>query len=885
MATLRTNSRIISITDPLWEGKDFDPEDEDQLTAKRLNTYLVDCFETYDTLELRDELLLTEFRNDFIGWTEDHYKTLDKTLRTNLKYFLKDHGIYINNEGIVSQQLATLAQTKQTPEWPDKEAERHYETRGERFQSSNNPHFNKTMPVRASTPLENTPLEKNNTVKTQSSLMTPALLRSGTTPLNTTENESLDTPTYLTNAIPLPRMLTDLAKIYSNNEEKFGGELYDILDSKVQIFVDYCEKAGVPPHLYHKAYSVMLKDRAKQFYFDRLAQENLNFDEMINRTRGFFHTVEDRQMYIQEWRSTTFVRIIKAPRRRGRPPGSKNKPKPSPDTDTAMTEGISLTTAYLTAKETEDYNLAIRLRQEGKIPTAGEPFSLSDQKEVDALIGRGIFVFQKYNPEKHGNIRIFKSRMVREIKGKETDSPYEKSRLVIQGHSDQGKELVLTQSPTIQRASQRILVALAPSLIRQGMMLWIRDITQAYTQSTTALQRTILAYLPDQIRHTYPKGTIMEVVKPLYGIAEAGTHWWATYFKHHRDRLNMITSTYDPCLLITSNDSEHFAVVGMQTDDTIGLTDSGFEALEDEMIKEAKFTAKPKQKLTPANPLAFNGCILTFREDNTLALQQKKQGEKLKITTNGQEYVEQRARGAYIASICQPEAAFDLSAAAQHKEPTKEDIARMNKRIKWQMEHVDRGINYIPLNLPTVRLFVYVDASFANNKDLSSQIGYVIFLANEEREEGSFIMTGNMIHWSSTKCRRITRSVLASEIYAMVNGVDAGISFNTTINMILAKLGIPNIPMIVCTDSFSLYECLVKLGTTKEKRLMIDIMSMRQAYEKQEIFEVRWINGNDNPADAMTKSTPNQALQALIDNNTLTVGIQASVKRNRKDHN
>jgi hypothetical protein len=31
-----------------------------------------------------------------------------------------------------------------------------------------------------------------------------------------------------------------------------------------------------------------------------------------------------------------------------------------------------------------------------------------------------------------------------------------------------------------------------------------------------------------------------------------------------------------------------------------------------------------------------------------------------------QEYLEQRARGVYIASICQPEASFDLSVAAQH---------------------------------------------------------------------------------------------------------------------------------------------------------------------------------------------------------------------------
>ena len=97
--------------------------------------------------------------------------------------------------------------------------------------------------------------------------------------------------------------------------------------------------------------------------------------------------------------------------------------------------------------------------------------------------------------------------------------------------------------------------------------------------------------------------------------------------------------------------------------------------------------------------------------------------------------------------------------------------------------------------------------------------------------------------------------------------------------MVTSNLNLPTIPIIVCTDSYSLYECLVKLGTTTEKRLMIDIMSLRQSYEYREIAEIRWINGNDNPADAMTKATPNGALESLISNNELTVRLEGWVQR------
>jgi hypothetical protein len=94
--------------------------------------------------------------------------------------------------------------------------------------------------------------------------------------------------------------------------------------------------------------------------------------------------------------------------------------------------------------------------------------------------------------------------MVNEVKSKGTNSPYEKSRIIIQGYSNDKKKMVLTQFPTIQRASQRVIFAVAPSLLKQKMHLWLRNIIQAYTQLKSLLQRTILADLPEQIRHLYP---------------------------------------------------------------------------------------------------------------------------------------------------------------------------------------------------------------------------------------------------------------------------------------------------------------------------------------------------------------------------------------------
>lgn len=195
------------------------------------------------------------------------------------------------------------------------------------------------------------------------------------------------------------------------------------------------------------------------------------------------------------------------------------------------------------------------------------------------------------------------------------------------------------------------------------------------------------------------------------------------------------------------------------------------------------------------------------------------------------------------------------------------------------MDNLDRGLNFLCLDLSTAKLFVFMDASFAINKDYSSQIGYIIVLGNEERVDGEFKLRGNMLHWSSTKCKRVTRAVLASELYAMTAGIDIAISVSTTLNRIMEQLNLGPIPSVVCTDSFSLYECMVKLGTTKEKRLMIDIMAIRQSYERRELSEIRWISGESNPADAMTKSNANRALESFISTNKLNIKVQGWVQR------
>ena len=178
----------------------------------------------------------------------------------------------------------------------------------------------------------------------------------------------------------------------------------------------------------------------------------------------------------------------------------------------------------------------------------------------------------------------------------------------------------------------------------------------------------------------------------------------------------MSQSTYDPCLLHFNNPT-NFGIVGLQTDDTLLLANSAFAASEQEKIKKAKFPTKEREQLTPEHPIKFNGGIIR-QQDHIITLTQERQCQNLTLvnpketvtTTSSRgtirtalilkdQYIAQQARGAYIASIYQPEASFDLSYTAQVTNPDKKDVKLLNKRIQWQIKNSTRGLSFVKLDI------------------------------------------------------------------------------------------------------------------------------------------------------------------------------------------
>ncbi len=146
----------------------------------------------------------------------------------------------------------------------------------------------------------------------------------------------------------------------------------------------------------------------------------------------------------------------------------------------------------------------------------------SRRKEINDLLKRQVFEIITIS-EVLKNVRIFNSRFVDEIKHSDTSQAYEKSRLMIQTYNDHEKTLMLTQAFTIQRMSQRIILVITAS-ISENHHLYLRNITQTYTQSKNLLNRMFFIRSSLDLDIDLSDDAILRVIKFLYDVSEARAH-------------------------------------------------------------------------------------------------------------------------------------------------------------------------------------------------------------------------------------------------------------------------------------------------------------------------------------------------------------------------
>ena len=141
----------------------------------------------------------------------------------------------------------------------------------------------------------------------------------------------------------------------------------------------------------------------------------------------------------------------------------------------------------------------------------------------------------------------------------------------------------------------------------------------------------------------------------------------------------------------------------------------GFAADENRAIKDAEIITKNREGFAIDQLIKFNGTIIGLTSDGSFTMNSGRQAVNISLIqisktstvssrdvfrtllSTKEKYVAHRARGAYIVSICQSEASFDLSYAVQMVDPSADDVNILNKRLQWQLNNPKRRLTFVKL--------------------------------------------------------------------------------------------------------------------------------------------------------------------------------------------
>lgn len=116
-----------------------------------------------------------------------------------------------------------------------------------------------------------------------------------------------------------------------------------------------------------------------------------------------------------------------------------------------------------------------------------------------------------------------------------------------------------------------------------GLNIYSDDVQQAYLQSTEQFVRHV--YLKPNASVRMPAGTVLKLLKPLYGLTDAGDHWYHSLHKHLQHDLGMQKVISDGSLFTKHVRGKLIGPKGTYVDDLLGAGTDHFLQLTVQLTK------------------------------------------------------------------------------------------------------------------------------------------------------------------------------------------------------------------------------------------------------------------------------------------------------------
>ena len=435
--------------------------------------------------------------------------------------------------------------------------------------------------------------------------------------------------------------------------------------------------------------------------------------------------------------------------------------------------------------------------------TNSRKMSEAKHEEIPNLLNRRTFrvVLREDIPT---DANLLPGRFVLSIKSTFDGQTKFKARYVIGGHRDKLKHFMVHSSQTLQPSSVRFLLSL-DSLY--GFDFWTSDVLQAYLQSSESLMRDVFIKDPVPAFELDPS-QCLKLLRPLYSLCESGDLRHGTLDAHHRNDLGMMPLRIESALYAFMVDGHLKGLSGTYVDDLIRAGDKELKKLSNATAK--KFDMADEEH----PPCSFTGFRLEKDENGTLSIDQKSYVKSIRpLSTDAtySDFASLRMKLSWLTHT-QPDCCSKVSQLAQVTKKVETELSTIVRSCNKLSMHVhDQALKIkIPkLELDSLRVIGFSDASFASNADFTSQHGYISFLADASNNAIPIIM-------KSYKARRVTRSVMAAEVIRFSDMFDVCHTLSEDLRTLIKD---KFIAAELYTDSKSLFDVISMGSRTAEKDL------------------------------------------------------------------
>ena len=417
-----------------------------------------------------------------------------------------------------------------------------------------------------------------------------------------------------------------------------------------------------------------------------------------------------------------------------------------------------------------------------------------------------------------------------------------KARLVAKGFQE--IDDFRRDSPMVSKSTLRIVLVLITTMRKR---LYSLDIKTAFLNNDT-LDRDIYVKPPKEAETK----CIWKLCKTIYGLKDASRAW---YLKLKGELLALgCISTPDPSVVMWRENNILCGLIALYVDD---LLYSGSKLFFTNVVDKIQqlFTVGSYNK----QAFTYIGIDLVQNEDMSITINQKSyiQGleainvdSTVKKDTPLPEPLITPLRSLigklnWAISVSRPDLAYEVCrVSTKMGNPTMNEIHSLNKVVNWAKAN-DVSIKFPNFSsFEDLYLIVFADSAFGNLGNGASQGGYIIFVS-----DGS---NSAPICWSSHRIKRVARSTLTAETLIMVDAIDQAIYLSNIISALIYGRQ-QNIPIKCYTDSNSLFVASKTDNVVEEKRLLIELASIRESVEEG-LIELNWVDTKRQLADCLTKS-------------------------------